>query len=553
MNYLLAISVGPVQEFIAAARRTRDLWYGSWLLSELSKACAKELRLRGAQLIFPQPDFDENTTVANKLLAVVENSTSAAIAALGSDCEKAIQRRLSELMEQSLTEADRALRPDGIDVLRPLANQQTAQLVEFYAAWQPMGVNYKDDRREVELRLAGRKALRAFPAHVGLARPKSSLDGVRESVLDFPKELKGEQFQVRRNEQLDAVGLLKRFGKHPTDGAAHRFDSTIDVAAVPYVTRLRKIAPAEYDRYREKLKAQQRFTPLSDGYLYPHESRQIEHEDTRRKIEELVAPLRRRLLPKPPYYVAFIGDGDNMGATIGELDRQGHIKFSQRLSAFADGISKIVSAHDGQAIYAGGDDVMALLPLHTALDCAKAIENAFNDAMKEFPEPPTFSAGMVVAHAMEPLSEVLEMARRAERLAKLVPGKRAIAVVAAPRSGANVEAAAHWEELIPPLAKVAGLYRSGKITRNFGHELRKLLADHALLEAEESLVPLARALARKKDAPSELLEMLETSKTRHDLKMLMNTLFLARPFAQGMMEAFGSDSDDTPPGGQNDV
>ena len=173
--------------------------------------------------------------------------------------------------------------------------------------------------------------------------------------------------------------------------------------------------------------------------------------------------------------------------------------------------------------------------------------------MKDFPEPrPTFSAGMVVAHAMEPLSEVLEMARRAERLAKSVSDKRAIAVVAAPRSGANVEAAAHWEELIPPLAKVAGLYRAGQITRNFGHELRKLLADRALLGAEESLVPLARALARKKDAPSELLEMLETTKTRQDLERLMNILFLARPFAQGMMEAFGSDSDDTL-GGQDDA
>lgn len=31
MTYLLAIRIGPVQEFIAAARRTRDLWFGSTL------------------------------------------------------------------------------------------------------------------------------------------------------------------------------------------------------------------------------------------------------------------------------------------------------------------------------------------------------------------------------------------------------------------------------------------------------------------------------------------------------------------------------------------
>jgi CRISPR-associated protein Cmr2 len=36
MSYLMIIGIGPVQEFIASARRSRDLWFGSWLLSELS-------------------------------------------------------------------------------------------------------------------------------------------------------------------------------------------------------------------------------------------------------------------------------------------------------------------------------------------------------------------------------------------------------------------------------------------------------------------------------------------------------------------------------------
>jgi CRISPR-associated protein Cmr2 len=40
-DYLLALSIGPVQNFIAAARRTRDLWFGSHVLSEISKAAAR--------------------------------------------------------------------------------------------------------------------------------------------------------------------------------------------------------------------------------------------------------------------------------------------------------------------------------------------------------------------------------------------------------------------------------------------------------------------------------------------------------------------------------
>ncbi len=35
-KYLLNVSIGPVQEFIAEARKTRDLWVGSYLLSRVT-------------------------------------------------------------------------------------------------------------------------------------------------------------------------------------------------------------------------------------------------------------------------------------------------------------------------------------------------------------------------------------------------------------------------------------------------------------------------------------------------------------------------------------
>ncbi len=43
MTFLFIATIGPVQPFIASARRTRDLYVGSTLLSELSKAAAKEI------------------------------------------------------------------------------------------------------------------------------------------------------------------------------------------------------------------------------------------------------------------------------------------------------------------------------------------------------------------------------------------------------------------------------------------------------------------------------------------------------------------------------
>jgi CRISPR-associated protein Cmr2 len=81
MNYLFLVNIGPVQDFIASARRSRDLFFGSWLLSELSKAAAKRIVDDKGILIFPAPDLQimpdalnpgNELNVANKILAVIE-------------------------------------------------------------------------------------------------------------------------------------------------------------------------------------------------------------------------------------------------------------------------------------------------------------------------------------------------------------------------------------------------------------------------------------------------------------------------------------------------
>ena len=63
MKYLFQVSIGPVQDFIASARRTRDLKFGSELLSELSKAAAKQISEKCGieSLIFPAPANLQNT------------------------------------------------------------------------------------------------------------------------------------------------------------------------------------------------------------------------------------------------------------------------------------------------------------------------------------------------------------------------------------------------------------------------------------------------------------------------------------------------------------
>src|SRR5204862_4767777 len=107
MSYLFLVSIGPVQEFISTARRTRDLAYGSWLLSELSKAAA--LAIVNAEdpgpeglnsLIFPaptsrallEPNNTELRSIGNKIVAQVQHSPGT----LGPIVQAAVEKRLEE-------------------------------------------------------------------------------------------------------------------------------------------------------------------------------------------------------------------------------------------------------------------------------------------------------------------------------------------------------------------------------------------------------------------------------------------------------------------------
>lgn len=49
----LFFTIGPVQGFVAQARRTRDLWGGSFLLSFLTGHAMKSIRKNGGEIIVP--------------------------------------------------------------------------------------------------------------------------------------------------------------------------------------------------------------------------------------------------------------------------------------------------------------------------------------------------------------------------------------------------------------------------------------------------------------------------------------------------------------------
>lgn len=511
MTSLLVVHVGPVQEFIASARRSRDLWFGSRLLSEMSKAAAQAITVRcGWQsLVFPAPsrpddlqpysDFD----VGNKIVAVVDQPP----ATVAEAAQRAIYDRLREIAQDAFArvrgEFDRAV-----------AEAQVSDLVEFYWISVPLpdSASYAQARRQAEALLAARKVTRDFRAVAwGKDVPKSSLDGLRESVIPewvydqvrekrlSPEKLR-QLYGVGPAERLCGVGLLKRHGQR--DSGQH-FASTSHIAALPLLQRLAKperrdLVKVFMGRYFGILKelgvsddawaeVARRPHPVFgryDGHLL-FEERLSEYLDDKESLRSAQQALRdflretaegRRPLP---YYALLHADGDRMGQVIDHQDSiEQHRSLSRALATFAAEARDIVDAHDGSLIYAGGDDALALVPLHTVLACARRLARRFEETLQVYAsasgEHPTLSVGVAVSHHLEPLSEALELARAAERIAKSQGGRNALAVTVSKRSGVERTVCGAWGTLDERLQLFARLHRHERIPDGAAYELHDL-------------------------------------------------------------------------------
>ncbi|MCG8554130.1 MAG: type III-B CRISPR-associated protein Cas10/Cmr2 [Proteobacteria bacterium] len=477
--HLLLVTLGPVQDFIAQARRTRDLWYGSHLLSELGRAAARALADGGGELIFPslkagdaqlQPcvaplrsDGTPPQNVANKLLAEVPSGVDPL--ELARAVRKAVTRYWREDLAASVKARCTGILASGVDALW---SEQVDTFLEFAASWTPLA-DYAQARRRIEQAVAGRKMLRDFGAwrHGRGAVPKSSLDGARETALLPPNARAAtlaRKYRITDGEQLDAIGLVKRAGGEPD-----QFVPVVNVALASWLELASRAASADLDGLRSACRSagisRVARTDLPCAVPFCFDASVLLASRWRSVFEEQglqgdpeawgrqhVRRIFDKISEPYPYVACLVADGDHMGRAIDRLGSAAdHRTFSEALTQFAgEARSVIEQNHRGALVYASGDDVLAFVPLPEALSCADDLRKSFAGAMASAcksiaaEERPTLSVGLGIGHVMESMGDLLALGRQAERDAK--HDRNALAVLVDKRSGGTRSWRAPWND-----------------------------------------------------------------------------------------------------------
>lgn len=608
---LLAIGIGPVQTFIAAARKTRDLWAGSKILSDLAGAAAEHLRDNKWTLIFPPESAlnsgpaVEHSNLPNVILATKKGAGVEDAKRNAGEARCKVQKKFREL-------AGNAYEDRRSVIVKDLWDEQLKEdLVEFYAAWvewvDGTERGYATARRDVMRLLAARKATRDFPPapQYPLVGPppspydsyeKSSLDGARESVLK-PGTKTDLRLLLAQGEKLDVVGLTKRFAL-----GKRRYPSVTHLAVDPWMRGLNAATKGKacLDAITETCRKLPKELHIIDAAhsctrQFPYDAQLLlipRHKSIRKELDddsgnaieitneltELRASLdsAQKSYGDPwPYLAILAADGDRMGEVLSKIqDPIKHGEFSKSVFDFAKQCKRIVDEeHGGALVYAGGDELLALLPVDKCLECAQALRSSFCETVTlpngTTASPPTISIGIAIGHCLEDIEDLRAAALEALHVAKRgrpnndlkqEEQRNALAVAFAPRGGATTIVRGQWSkeegerDLAGRLQDWSALLLERGLPAKVAHDLwemshsydnwpRRTKADaqrlNGAIQADARLLLKRKMGTEAKEAVTKVKNELDRVLDASSLRDLADELIVAHKISQAKRQANG--------------
>lgn len=512
-SYHLSFSIGPVQSFVEQARRTRDLWAGSWLLSYLAESALAAAEDAGGKTIIPARSEGARGNVTAKRSAIggipnrfelrfegdhaKQRAIDAAEAATNA-FNNAWKRIADTVFDQFITD-DVQQKGNGA------AEIWQRQVDHFWELSWVVG-QPADGEATIGRLAAMRKTYRNVPA--------ADEPGVKCSLMPRFQELSGHlrrnqqqafwaavankvgSLDIGESERLCAIALIKRLfpkvikqaiGDDISDELNQvAWPSTAFLAAIPWLKEHDGDALELAKHYQQKafdagwqrsetqaakdadiawatvdgpawFAAAVRNDEPAQRKLGPDQTEE-QRRERKTQVAGLLAELKKlyrqagdpeNSVEKPPvpYYALLLMDGDSMGQLLAEL--RSPETLSECLGRFASQVRGIVERHDGRTVYAGGDDVLALLPAASAAKCSEQLRAAYADAFGKngvSADAATISAAVVYAHWRYPLRQVLATAHRLlDEIAKDRTGRDSIAIGIILGSGLNAVWSVPWD------------------------------------------------------------------------------------------------------------
>jgi len=423
-RHVVIFTIGPVQSFIASARRTEDLWSGSYILSYLAREAMKALYQMDekAEIVFPNVSKEELNkpnaknfhiaSIPNRFTAIVHGSSQEVYARL-KEVEQSVRNVFTDFCFQAIEEVFSSLSAKEKDKLCQLTERQIRSFLEVYWIIEPYGdESFKQARERGEKRLGALKNEKMFE-YVTQSSFVCTVCKEREALC------------------LDDI--------HPND----RYGRIKQKLAKTWARRA-----YEYKENEEKQTGKIKNSEFLCGICLGKRAARSYFEEKFKQAGANFRPFPSVLnIGRGNYYAIVMMDGDNMGKLFSGDKQHAYSEVSEKLARFAQQhVPHIVEKHEGKLVYAGGDDVLAFVPVDKALIIAEELRFAFSDQEKGLGDGATASFGIIIGHKKAPLHMLLDGVRKLEKQAKSYrKEKDAFALSVYMGAGEILETVLPWE------------------------------------------------------------------------------------------------------------
>lgn len=586
---ILHFTLGPVQGFVALARRTRDLWSGSFLLSYLAGQAMYTVIKAGGKILFPAVQ-DENVIIDPLLKAIqaFEEKQGKIESCIIGSLPNRFKAKLPENFHparcvEAVTAAwERLAREVWDRYVREAARYGK----ETEVIWQRQVDNFWDiawvvsSEEDCNDLLDRRKNWRSYvpPIEGG---DKCTIMGNWQELSGFVRCRKKDDQEIfwaavrdkvkgqnlRPDERLCAIALIKRMFPEVAARAIGwevplTYPSTTYLAAVHWLEKNLREKPQQAYQFEKKAtqmglasvsgnlsvkincinkaveeNPQLRNFATLDGNLFFKDCLQNDRlwPNCPVKQRKPLINLLENFDGKPsPYYAVLLMDGDSLGSL---LQTYKDLVISQALAGFSSRVEGIVQQHNGILLYAGGDDVLALLPLEDALGAAVELRRCYQESFWGSGIPAhktTISAGIIYAHCHAALKSVLKRAHwLLDEVAKDKTGRDSLAVNVWRTGGPGVLWSAPWEKIIEDQTNlldemiklfIGNATADKHFNSSFFYNVRKsfelLFNQDNLIESEDQVYILAAEYLKNREREASNLSINEVKQRIIDLLKL---------------------------------
>ena len=529
-TYVFSLGLIPVQEFIAEARRSRDLRTGSAILSWITANILSDIRENmNGNVVIPHHASVEFVLKAGTLeVAIAKAKYSIPNRASGyctAESDEKLKERFAELEKKWIENFWRKqIEKVENEIQNYFENISMHGESPFQLIWVALPVdgdynarkqneNVKDDIEKIGKFFDDVKNTRPIkPWLHGAPIGKCTQCGKREAIspegFDFQQWWKWYQnivnskediqsgYKFEKSERLCEVCIVKRILGY--NDQAKNFPSTNKIAINHWFSILadnwNNEIKTEFNCFKELMDAIKEDQILvfyrrnHPGLIKRIKQKipEIDKDSLKSKLKRICDHAANFIKNKnlsidstPPNSLSIITyDGDDMGKKIVEhlgkvVNNNG---ITQELFEFQKGVNDLIQDHHAQAYYTGGDEGLILCPIETTLKLVLEINALFSRHFKDIDPEMTLSMGIVFFDRERPMGTAIKQAQELLQIAKHIDEKKnALAVGVQTASGNQWHFMAHWGVDWERIENILTCISNGILSKGWAYEVEEFV------------------------------------------------------------------------------